>query len=385
MTTGASAERATMAHLLLAAALTSAASRPLFTPPAGMTRSSADTRTAREVAKEGGSVVETFHGVAHFKPSWSKFTYDEPFTVTIARYPDTESVNADEWGLTSLVRVAAPRDIPANVKTWCAAHPHCTPSSIHMPKFEPIANHRISVCDWQSGWLNSYTFAGSGENYQQAFVRSGNVMYVALFRYSKATGDPLHATDSLSTLCPPNAGEARSLTTAVPFQPPKNWKRSAGDGGPLYQHTQIGSWFHVSSSGLGEWVTLMQESDVSEYTTPEQVAAAWNAEAKATLHGFHVQSNRAVQLCSDADAWLSIFTTTDSLGERLIVESMYAATTICTSCNTCATPQMVKILRRAKPCTRSVRHHSRPRQLRQRLLSHSFAAGCYEGRPGLLS
>jgi hypothetical protein len=289
-----------------------------------MTSGSVNPRVAREVAKEGGSVVETFHGVVHLKPSWSNFTYNEPFTITIVRYPDVESLNAQEWATAEISRIAAPREIPESVKAWCARHPHCSADTIAMPKFHELASRSIPVCGGHTGWLNAYTFSGTEENYEHAFVRAGKSMYVAVLEYSNATGDPLHAADSLRTLCPPNAGEVKPVNVAVPFKPPVNWLRSARTG-DIMGYTQLGGWYHVPAhSNEAETIVLARISDVSEYTTPEQTAALWIDEGRQSAKAFRLIQNHAENICGGSDNWLSVSRVEDARGTQYVVENMYA-------------------------------------------------------------
>lgn len=150
-------------------------------------------------------------------------------------------------------------------------------------------------------------------------------MYLALLRYPVELGDAFHAAQSLRSLCPANLGELPAPATAVPFVPPANWTRSTNTHSSFPEYTVLGGWYHVAGASYTiEEMHMLSLSDVSEYTTPEQMADAWKSEMKQSFRGLRVLGDRAVKLCAGADAWFTSFQTQDRSGRRHSIDNVYA-------------------------------------------------------------
>ncbi|HKU68364.1 MAG TPA: hypothetical protein VJP85_11365 [Candidatus Baltobacteraceae bacterium] len=308
-----------MLHLLLAAALSAAPAKPLFVPPKGMARVAEDAWARSRIrGSRDATLVAEYRGTFSFKPSWSTVAYKISEKIAIVSRPTT--FNAQEWGVRTFTGLSSIQ-VPPSVLAFCAHKAHC---SIDVPQVKKIAAGPVALCNGQRGWMNAFTT--SGEAYEQVFARARDRVYVAVLEYARTPGDLLHAASALRTLCPAGVGELPPPAGAVPLTAPKGWTRGVGDlGGDDSSYKVLAYWVYLpQDSTFGQYLTLGSASDVSEYITPEQEAAAQIDDTKAHERNLRVQAGRAVKLCGGSDAWFAQYTATDTRGSRYTAETMYA-------------------------------------------------------------
>lgn len=306
-----------MLHILLAAAISTAAAKPLFVPPASMKRVAEDASIREEIARSpGASFVVEYRGVAKVKPDWSPFKYDVPEAIAIVRH--STKANAAEWGMRTLTGLGTWHPSPAAV-TYCAVH-KCT---LKGPDLKKVAGAPIQICNGQRGWMN--VFERDGEVYQQVFARSGDEMYVALLHYAKGTGDVLSAARSLRTLCPEHAGELPPVAQSVPFKPPAGWIPGAYPAqfaSPEFK--PLAYWTFVApSSMVMQSMLVAQAADASEYITPQQEAEDHAESIKSVEKNVRVAASREMKLCNGADGWFMQLTATDKRKTAYTEELVY--------------------------------------------------------------
>lgn len=278
--------------------------------------------TRRELARENGTLVSMYRGVARIKPSWSTYTYPVPETITIAER--ATSSNAAEWGVGELYRLSNIRTPQAAID-YCARRVHCSVSA--PPKLHRITARYVRLCNGRLGWLNAYSFVPGDEIYEQVFARAGNRMYVAALRYQNDAGDTFHAAAALTTLCPGGVGEVPAPKSDAPFALPGGWIASTQTPGKDASTglDDSAGWFSLHGSAtVAQWLALGRASDVSEYITPQQEAEERLSVQKTAVKRFHLQKSRAVTLCRGVQGWFAEFTAQDDLGYRFLDEEMYA-------------------------------------------------------------
>lgn len=306
-----------MLHVLLAAAISTTAAKPLFVPPASMKRIAEDASIRAEVAHspDAAFVIE-YRGIAKVKPDWSPFRYDVPETIAIVRH--STKANAAEWGMRTLTGLGTWHPSTAAV-TYCAVH-KCT---LRGPDLKKVAGAPIQICNGQRGWMN--VFEREGEVYHQVFARSGDAVYVALLHYAKGTGDVLNAARSLPTLCPAHAGELPAPTRNVALRPPAGWIPGAYPAQFASQEFKpLAYWMFVApQSMVMQSVLAAQAADASEYITPEQEAEDHADRVKSAMKNMRVLASRAIKLCNAADGWFMQITATDTRNTRYTEELVY--------------------------------------------------------------
>lgn len=301
-----------MLALLLATTLTAPKIPPLFVPPKGMVRVSSDPVLKRVVRSAGGSVLAAYRGIELVKPSWSRFTYKLPVSITIVRYPSRS--DAVEWGLEELQRLGVPPHYDRKAAlAFCKIH-HCMPSA--PPQFHRLASHALRLCGGRTGWMNVFDYTAPrlvGNIVRvDAFAHGHGVVYGALLRYQLSAGDRFHATASLSTLCPPGArSPSMAQVPVLPFVVPRGWTRgpTRGEELPGDPFKSEGYWYRLDPGATqAQWLRLMAASDTSEYITPQEDAQTFLSEVRQSMQGTHVVSNAPLPICRSAEGWLIAFT-----------------------------------------------------------------------------
>jgi hypothetical protein len=277
----------------------------------------ADRQTAMGALRAKATIIAQYRGFVSIKPSWSTFTYKVPETITVVTHKT--DINADEAGVRAVTEMAsASAHVPPSVAAFCAHRAHC---SIDIPKFKEIAAKPIALCNGARGWLNAYRY-GTGDVNEVVYARAGDMIYVARANYSPDTGDALHAAAAVATLCPKGVGEVLAPARAIPAAAPRGWTRGVGDlnDGTSDPYTTLAYWFYLPpASTAAHLLALFTASDVSEYVTPEQEAAANIAAAKQDDTTVRVQANHSVQLCG-SDGWYAQFAGKDTRGIPYVEE-----------------------------------------------------------------
>jgi hypothetical protein len=150
-------------------------------------------------------------------------------------------------------------------------------------------------------------------------------MYVAMLRYPNATGD-LHASSSLSSLCPPPAAHAAAQNAPTAFALPPHWSSSDPSLVPVSAPvTAQGLWLHPSvASHFIESLNLFKAPAMTGSVSPARYNEAVLTQEQQRLQEYHLESSSAERLCNGGmSAWFSAFSGVHD-GKPLAIEQMTA-------------------------------------------------------------
>jgi hypothetical protein len=285
-----------MFTIVLAAALTTAAAKPLFVAPAAMHHLKRDPVQAERLARSRMLLLDEYR--ANVREQVGDLTESRSVVITIS-IGDSLGMDAASYASTQLEAMK------------------------RHSQFHVIAARPATLCNGRRGWLTALTYPGSDQMFERMYADGGDRMYIATLEYPQAVGDTFHAARALQTLCPPQPAVGHEVLS-VPFTPPAHWNSGSADSLQVPpEFTRMGAWLHLASHSIFlESVTLVKAPALPDGVTAQQQAQAMIDGTQNGVANFQLKSSRAQKLCNGADGWYVAYSALEG-GRAYSVEQMY--------------------------------------------------------------